>query len=113
MEKCKMWRCFLLAATCATAMAAATEAAADQPLSIEDLEELDDNLEELLSDEESKVVEKRWDQRPQRPSHHEYKAVAAATAHYGQHHHGEPPPPQHHQQQLHHHEVQETISQPS
>ena len=101
-----MWRCFLLVATCATAMAAATEA--DKPLSIEDLEELDDNLEELLSDEDH-VVEKR---HYPRPSHHEYKAVAAATAHYGQHHHGEPPP-QHHQQQLHHHEVQETISQPS
>ena len=110
--------CFLLTFVSATAMAAATDAI-DKPLSIEDLEELDDNLEELLSDEESKVIEKRWDQRPPRPpSHHEYKAaVAAATAHYGQqrltaggggelHHH-----PQQHQLH-HHHEVQEIKASP-
>ena len=121
MEKCKMRWCFLLTAACATAMAAATDAI-DKPLSIEDLEELDDNLEELLSDEESKVIEKRWDQRPPRPprppSHHEYKAaVAAATAHYGQQRltgGGGGGELQYHQQQQqhHHHEVQE-MSKPS
>lgn len=97
-----MWRCFLLVATCATAMAAATEA--DKPLSIEDLEELDDNLEELLSDEDH-VVEKR---HYPRPSHHEYTAAAAAsTAHYGQQRLAGSESQQH-QQHHHHHDVQET-----
>ena len=108
--ECTIWRCFLLVVACATAMAEATEAN-DKLISIEDLEELDDNLEELLSDEDH-VVEKRWDQRPPRPplrpSQHEYTAAAAATAHYGQQRLTVGGEPQLHQQQHHHHhEVQE------
>ena len=78
--ECNIW-CCLLVFICATASVA--EAAADEkPLSIEDLEELDDNLGELLSDEDH-VVEKREYPRARPASHHEYSA-AAATAHYGQ-----------------------------